>query len=171
MCCLLPACEDLPRVMHTLQYHAQQAGNKGARRWFVVQDLGAPDALGSALVQALLERHGALPAEVEGGLLAAAHACYEAGACADALEVLVQLAARAMQQWAQSRQWRPLAQLLAGAPLLHEDALEEWSRVPPWTRDRHAPHGQGRSSCQGAARSQGWALPQGMRRVCWLSVA
>ncbi len=96
---------------------------QGARGQVDVQDLGAPDALGSALVQALLERHGALSAEVEGGLLAAAHACYEAGACADALEVLVQLAARAMQQWAQSRQWRPLAQLMAGAHLAQVYAL------------------------------------------------
>ncbi len=79
-----------------------------------LQDLHAPEALGSALVQVLLERHGALPAEVECGLLLAAHSCYEAGSCADALEVLVQLAQRAMQQWAQSGDWRPLAQLISG---------------------------------------------------------
>jgi len=78
------------------------------------QDLHAPEALGSALVEVLLERHGALPAEVECGVLLAAHSCYEAGSCADALEVLVQLAARAMQQWAQSTEWRPLVQLISG---------------------------------------------------------
>ena len=62
----------------------------------------------------LLERHGALPAAVECGLLLAAHACYEAASRADALGVLVQLAGRAMQQWAQRGDWRPLVQLTAG---------------------------------------------------------
>ena len=90
-----------------------------------MQDLHAPEALGSALVQVLLERHGALPAEVECGLLLAAHSCYEAGSCADALEVLVQLAQRAMQQWAQSGDWRPLVQLISGEsqPLLNPKTL------------------------------------------------
>ncbi len=84
------------------------------RQCWCMQDLHAPEALGSALVQVLLERHGSLPAEVECGLLLAAHSCYEAGSCADALEVLVQLAQRAMQQWAQSGDWRPLVQLISG---------------------------------------------------------
>ncbi len=76
-------------------------------------------------MQVLLERHGALPAEVECGLLLAAHSCYEAGSCADALEVLVQLAQRAMQQWAQSGDWRPLVQLISGEspPLLQTNSL------------------------------------------------
>ncbi|CAK0739001.1 hypothetical protein CVIRNUC_001123 [Coccomyxa viridis] len=78
------------------------------------ESLGSPEALGSALVHVLLERHGALPAAVECGLLLAAHACYEAASRADVLGVLVQLAGRAMQQWAQRGDWRPLVQLTAG---------------------------------------------------------
>ena len=87
-------------------------------------------------MQVLLERHGALPAEVECGLLLAAHSCYEAGSCADALEVLVQLAQRAMQQWAQSGDWRPLVQLISGEspPLLQTNSL--LSRGVCKSRDR-----------------------------------
>ena len=79
------------------------------------QGLGAPGSLGSALLAQLLVRHGALPPEVEAGLLLAAHACYEAAGAADALDVLVQLAARAARSWAAAAEWRPLVHLVAGA--------------------------------------------------------
>jgi hypothetical protein len=98
------------------------------------QALGAPESLGSALLGVLLERHGALPAEVECGLLAAAHACYEAGGCADALDVLVRLAACAAHSWALSGDSRPLVQLVAGA-LPH--AVHP-SRSPSWLTSRPA---------------------------------
>ncbi len=63
----------------------------------------------------LLERHGALPPDVEAGLLLGAHAAFEAGGAADALDVLVQLAAVAARAWAAAREWRPLVHLVAGA--------------------------------------------------------
>lgn len=63
----------------------------------------------------LLERHGALPPDVEAGLLLGAHAAFEAGGAADALDVLVQLAAVAARAWAAAGEWRPLVHLVAGA--------------------------------------------------------
>ena len=85
-------------------------------RWAaaLAQGLGAPGALGSALLGALLARHGALPAAVESGLFAAAHGAYEGGGCADALDVLVRAAEHSVRAWASAGEWRPLVQLVAG---------------------------------------------------------
>ena len=115
----------------------------------------------------LLERHGALPGAVECGLLLAAHACYEAASQADALGVLVQLAGRAMQQWAQSRDWRPLVQLIAGGPL--------HGAFPPAPSHARRLHGVGsvadenRRAATGAEHAEAVApdrgeLPLGMMR-------
>ncbi|EIE27464.1 hypothetical protein COCSUDRAFT_55471 [Coccomyxa subellipsoidea C-169] len=78
------------------------------------EGLSAPGVLGSSLLAVLLERHGALPPDVEAGLLLGAHAAFEAGGAADALDVLVQLAAVAARAWAAAREWRPLVHLVAG---------------------------------------------------------
>lgn len=73
--------------------------------------------MGSALLAALLERHGGLPAAVEAGLALAAHAAYEAAGSADAVAALVGFAARRVPAWAAAREWKPLARLVTGAPL------------------------------------------------------
>jgi hypothetical protein len=88
-------------------------GGAGAR----AQALGAPGAVGSALLAQLLERHGGLPAGVEAGLALAAHACHEAAGAADAVAALVGFAARRVPAWAAAREWKPLARLVTGAAL------------------------------------------------------
>lgn len=79
------------------------------------QALGAPGAVGSALLAQLLERHGGLPAAAEAGLVLAAHGCHEAAGAADAVAALVGFAARCVPAWAAAREWKPLVRLVIGA--------------------------------------------------------
>ncbi len=106
-------CAGIGAAASTLRGRERAGGRAGAR----AQALGAPGAVGSALLAQLLERHGGLPAGVEAGLALAAHACHEAAGAADAVAALVGFAARRVPAWAAAREWKPLARLVTGAAI------------------------------------------------------
>ncbi|KAK9827328.1 hypothetical protein WJX81_005997 [Elliptochloris bilobata] len=103
-----------------LAAHHDPGATEGAATWATcdlvsaTKALHAPGAVGSALLAALLERHGGLPAAVEAGLALAAHAAYEAAGSADAVAALVGFAACRVPAWAAAREWKPLACLVIG---------------------------------------------------------
>lgn len=70
--------------------------------------------VGNALMQLLLERHSALPSEVEADILAMAHQCYERCEYAEGLDVLLDLAGSRIEEYASGQMYEALVKLITG---------------------------------------------------------
>lgn len=81
----------------------------------VPQDLKQPGLLGSALVQLLLDRHAALPPDVEADVLLAASHCFSRAVWFDGCDLLQELTVVRVRAYAAERDSRPLVKIVTGA--------------------------------------------------------
>ncbi|GMH33206.1 hypothetical protein BSKO_01040 [Bryopsis sp. KO-2023] len=70
--------------------------------------------VGNALMQLLLERHSALPSDVEADILAIAYQCYERCEYVEGLDVLLELATSRVEEYASEEMYEALIKLITG---------------------------------------------------------
>ncbi|KAK9792963.1 hypothetical protein WJX73_001136 [Symbiochloris irregularis] len=78
------------------------------------QELQDASLVGNALLRLLLERHAALPAQVEADIMLRVHWCYAASACEQGTAALVQVAAASLPRLHAAGELKALAALAAG---------------------------------------------------------